>query len=46
MAADQMANPTEFRATTGTAGNRVCTIQFENLRDKPSLNQDGDSRFW
>ncbi|WP_022824437.1 T9SS type A sorting domain-containing protein [Hymenobacter norwichensis] len=34
-AADQTANPTEFRmATTGTAPNRVCTIQFKNLRDK------------
>jgi hypothetical protein len=36
-AADQTANPTEFRmVTTGTAPNRVCTIQFKNLRDKTS----------
>ncbi|UYZ61708.1 T9SS-dependent choice-of-anchor J family protein [Hymenobacter weizhouensis] len=36
-AADQAANPTEFRvATTGAAGSRVCTIQFKNLRDKPT----------
>ncbi|SNR84893.1 T9SS type A sorting domain-containing protein [Hymenobacter mucosus] len=36
-AADQTATPTEYRvATTGTAGNRICTIQFENLRDKPT----------
>lgn len=33
-AADQTANPTSYRvATTGTAPNRVCTIQFKNLRD-------------
>ncbi len=36
-AADQTANPTEFRVvTTGTAPNRVTTIQFKNLSDKPS----------
>jgi hypothetical protein len=36
-AADQTANPTEFRVeTTGTAPNRVTTIQFENLADKPT----------
>ncbi|MBD2769978.1 T9SS type A sorting domain-containing protein [Hymenobacter sp. BT664] len=36
-AADQTANPTGFRvATTGTAPNRVCTIQFKNLRDYSS----------
>ncbi|MFC5269195.1 T9SS type A sorting domain-containing protein [Adhaeribacter terreus] len=34
-AANQTTNPTEFRvATTGTAPNRVTTIQFENLSDK------------
>ncbi|WP_426490272.1 T9SS type A sorting domain-containing protein [Hymenobacter sp. 102] len=34
-AADQTASPTEFRvSTTGAAGSRVCTIQFENLSDK------------
>ncbi|UOQ54659.1 T9SS-dependent choice-of-anchor J family protein [Hymenobacter cellulosivorans] len=32
---NQTASPTEFRvATTGTAGSRVCTIQWENLADK------------
>ena len=37
-AADQTANPTEFRvATTGTAPNRVTTIQFENLSDKATV---------
>src|SRR5688572_13363296 len=36
-AANQTTNPTEFRvATTGTAPNRVTTIQFENLSDKPT----------
>ncbi|WP_181017562.1 hypothetical protein, partial [Pseudomonas syringae] len=34
-AADQTASPTEFRvSTTGAAGSRVCTIQYENLSDK------------
>ncbi|TGE21173.1 T9SS type A sorting domain-containing protein [Hymenobacter metallicola] len=34
-ALNQTASPTEFRvATTGTAPNRVCTIQWENLADK------------
>ncbi|KAA9341004.1 T9SS type A sorting domain-containing protein [Adhaeribacter soli] len=38
-AADQTANPTEFRVeTTGTAPNRVTTIQFENLADKPTVS--------
>ncbi|WP_375436832.1 T9SS type A sorting domain-containing protein [uncultured Hymenobacter sp.] len=41
-AADQVANPTEFRVvTTGAPGSQVCTIQFKNLRDKASLNPDG-----
>jgi hypothetical protein len=33
-AADQAATPTSYQvATTGTAPNRICTIQFKNLRD-------------
>ncbi|WP_083937833.1 T9SS-dependent choice-of-anchor J family protein [Hymenobacter aerophilus] len=36
-ATDQAANPTTYRVnTTGTAGNRICTIQFKNLTDKPA----------
>ncbi|WP_044000889.1 T9SS type A sorting domain-containing protein [Hymenobacter swuensis] len=38
-AANQTASPTEFRvSTTGTAGSRVCTIQFKNLSDKPTVS--------
>ncbi|UOQ73908.1 T9SS type A sorting domain-containing protein [Hymenobacter cellulosilyticus] len=34
-ALNQTTSPTEFRvATTGVAGSRVCTIQWENLADK------------
>ena len=41
-AANQATNPTEFRvATTGAPGSRVCTIQFENLRDKATANTGG-----
>ncbi|RAK62224.1 hypothetical protein DLM85_23950 [Hymenobacter edaphi] len=35
-ALNQTTSPTEYRvSTTGAAGNRVCTIQFKNLADKP-----------
>ncbi|MBD2716046.1 T9SS type A sorting domain-containing protein [Microvirga sp. STR05] len=35
-AANQTTSPTEYRVfTSGTAGSRVCTIQFENVADKP-----------
>lgn len=38
-ATNQTTNPTEFRvATTGTAPNRVTTIQFENLSDKATVS--------
>ncbi|GAA3934299.1 T9SS-dependent choice-of-anchor J family protein [Hymenobacter algoricola] len=34
-APNQTTSPTEFRvSTTGAAGSRVCTIQWENLADK------------
>ena len=36
-ALNQTAYPTEYRVSTvGTAPNRVCTIQFKNLADKPT----------
>ncbi|WP_200504202.1 T9SS type A sorting domain-containing protein [Adhaeribacter terrigena] len=45
-AADQTANPTEFRvATTGTAPNRVTTIQFENLADKATTVANATAQF-
>ena len=45
-AADQTANPTEFRvATTGTAPNRVTTIQFENLADKATAAANANAQF-
>ncbi|MBC6697480.1 T9SS type A sorting domain-containing protein [Hymenobacter puniceus] len=35
-ASNQTASPTEYRVvTTGSAGSRVCTIQFKNVADKP-----------
>ena len=35
-AANQTASPTEYRvSTSGAAGSRVCTIQYENVADKP-----------
>lgn len=38
-----LSGPTEFRvATNGTAPNRVCIIQFKNLKDKPTRS-NGDS---
>jgi hypothetical protein len=41
-ALNQTASPTEYRvSTTGAAGNRVCTIQFKNLADKPSATIPG-----
>lgn len=41
-AADQAANPTEYRVvTTGTPGSQICTIQFKNLRDKATPNPGG-----
>ncbi|OON66800.1 T9SS type A sorting domain-containing protein [Hymenobacter sp. CRA2] len=38
-AANQSPSPTEYRmVTTGTAPNRVCTIQFKNVADKATVS--------
>jgi hypothetical protein len=45
-ATNQITNPTEFRvSTTGTAPNRVTTIQWENLEDKATPLATANAQF-
>src|SRR5688572_14792510 len=45
-ATNQTTYPTEFRvATTGTAPNRVTTIQWENLEDKATPSASANAQF-